>query len=257
MALIDGAARNHLITVHIPSDYPVSMPSITAADIPTEVPPRPTLQDTLDALKKQLEYLQPVWESLDDLDHHVNVIEPAEVAQLKAPPRRCLYRRIALDNHVTLSITLDAKNPRAFPDFQFMGSEQSVEPLRSQLYTYFNSWKSDALLRHNLEDALGMTLPTRRDVLLMGKQPIAEELSAECFICYEYRRQGGGGDVPNMNCQNPSCGKPFHQQCLAEWLMADTSTRQAFGQLFGACPYCAAPIVAHATMTPEFGGRHP
>lgn len=26
------------------------------------------------------------------------------------------------------------------------------------------------------------------------------------------------GDAPEINCDNPSCGKPFHRRCLVEWL---------------------------------------
>lgn len=54
------------------------------------------------------------------------------------------------------------------------------------------------------------------------------------------------GDVPGINCSNPSCGKPFHRQCLAEWLLADTTTRSSFNTLFGTCPYCSDPITVRA-----------
>ena len=50
------------------------------------------------------------------------------------------------------------------------------------------------------------------------------------------------GEAPDVNCDNANCGKPFHRRCLVEWLNADTSTRQSFNTLFGACPYCSAPI---------------
>lgn len=51
-----------------------------------------------------------------------------------------------------------------------------------------------------------------------------------------------GDEVPDVNCSNPHCGRPFHRSCLISWLRAVTDTRQSFNTLFGQCPYCTAPI---------------
>jgi E3 ubiquitin-protein ligase FANCL len=53
---------------------------------------------------------------------------------------------------------------------------------------------------------------------------------------------GNGSCVPEHSCENEACGRPYHAECLQEWLRADPSTRQSFNTLFGACPYCAAAI---------------
>jgi E3 ubiquitin-protein ligase FANCL len=56
----------------------------------------------------------------------------------------------------------------------------------------------------------------------------------------------GGLAVPEHNCDNVGCGRPFHSACLREWLQATSTTRQSFDTLFGACPYCSAPITVKA-----------
>ena len=60
-------------------------------------------------------------------------------------------------------------------------------------------------------------------------------------------REAGGSSVPAHSCDNEACGRPYHAECLAEWLRADPSTQQSFNTLFGACPYCAAPITVKTT----------
>ncbi len=35
------------------------------------------------------------------------------------------------------------------------------------------------------------------------------------------------GDAPEINCDNPSCGKPFHRRCLVEWLNSGGCARGA------------------------------
>ncbi len=52
-----------------------------------------------------------------------------------------------------------------------------------------------------------------------------------------------GGPCPDVcRCESGTCGRPFHSQCLSEWLAAVPTTRRSFGMLFGTCPYCSHPI---------------
>lgn len=87
-----------------------------------------------------------------------------------------------------------------------------------------------------------------------GGQAVGGESGAECGICYSYHlpldddagggEDGGGGDgegaAPDMACEG--CGMPFHRRCMREWLQSDANARQSFRTLFGACPFCSAPV---------------
>jgi len=61
----------------------------------------------------------------------------------------------------------------------------------------------------------------------------------ECGICYSFRLEN---NVPDKVCDNPKCAKPFHRQCLSEWLRAIPSSRTSFDTIFGECPYCTNQI---------------
>lgn len=180
-------------------------------------------------------------------------------------PRSCCYRRLAIleknSTVVTLTVTLNPKDPTAFPlDYRFLGSETMVAPLRKNLIDGYNSWRNDVFLRQNLENILGVQLPQSRCYNQMDG--IEGENGGgggemNCAICYSYKllSENGGGDekegestAPEEYCDNPSCGKPFHKSCLAEWLKSDTSTKQAFDKLYGACPYCGAPVSVDVMM---------
>ncbi|KAI7842671.1 hypothetical protein COHA_003602 [Chlorella ohadii] len=214
----DAAGRRHELRLTLPPAYPATPPA-AAADLPAAFEPRwaagSGLADVLQQFEAALALHQLAWDSLDDLDRHAWVIEPT------AAPRSVLYRRIALGSHVSLALTLDVQHPGLVPlDCRFMGSEAAVAPLRQRLHDNRGLWQEGRLLRLNLEAVLELQLPQRQGA-------DAEDVSADCAICYAYRlppadesaaAAGEEGDAPEINCDNPSCGKPFHRRCLVEWL---------------------------------------
>ncbi|PSC68290.1 E3 ubiquitin-ligase FANCL [Micractinium conductrix] len=243
LAAVDAAGRRHELRLSLPPGYPAAQPT-PAADLPAPLELRwgagASLATCLAQFEAALAQHQPLWDSLDDLDAHAWVIEPS------APSRGALHRRIALGSHVSLALTLDPAAPGALPnDCRFMGSDRAVAPLRQRLHDNRGLWQEGRPLRGNLEAVLQLALPQRQ-----GED--AEEASADCAICYAYRllpAEGGAaedGEAPDVNCDNAACGKPFHRRCLVEWLNSDQTTRQSFNTLFGACPYCSAPITVKA-----------
>jgi E3 ubiquitin-protein ligase FANCL len=235
-----------------------------------------TLPDIISQYESSLHNYQTLWDVLDDIDKNCWVIEPSlghnnNNSSSSSIPRSCCYRRLALlekeSTVVTLTVTLNPLDPTAFPlDYKFLGSEAIVAPLRKKLIDGYNSWRNDVFLRQNLEDILGVQLPQPRCYNQMdgmeGEKRGGEMHDADgmnCAICYSYRLLGENGEgdgqedgergvAPEDYCDNPSCGKPFHKLCLAEWLKSDTSTKQAFDKLYGACPYCGAPVSVDVTM---------
>ncbi|GAB4817921.1 hypothetical protein N2152v2_004967 [Parachlorella kessleri] len=218
LAVQDRRGRSHQATIALPPSYPDAPPTV-AADLPAAFTPRwgpgtATLCQLAAQLEATLEGFQWLWDSLDDVDERAWVI-------------------------------LDPTKPGAFPECRFMGAEAAVAPLRQKLHQNRGRWQADRLLRENLEAILEQALPSREAGAEAGQQ---EDISAECAICYAYRllqpdaEAGAEGEAPDINCSNASCAKPFHRQCLVEWLNADTATRSSFNTLFGACPYCSDPI---------------
>jgi E3 ubiquitin-protein ligase FANCL len=269
---VDAAGRRHALRLTLPRGYPAAAP-LAAADLPAPFAPRwgpgAALADALVQFKAALAGHQMLWDSLDDLDAHAWVVEPA------APRRADAHRRLALGGHATLALTLDVSDPGAPPEFRLMGPDAAVAPLRAALAAARPRWRRGTPLRENLEAALGAPLPARpaaggaAGALGAATQGDA---AAECAICYSYRlpaeadgaeidgaetggrmdMDGGGdggaeaddGGAPDVHCDNAACGKPFHALCLAEWLAADAGARRAFGVVYGECPYCSAQISA-------------
>ncbi len=264
LAAVDAAGRRHALRLALPRGYPAAAP-LAAADLPAPFAPRwgpgAALADALAQFEAALAGHQPLWDSLDDLDAHAWVVEPA------APRRADAHRRLALGGHATLALTLDVSDPGALPEFRLMGPDAAVAPLRAALAAARPRWRRAAPLRENLEAALGAPLPARPAGGGGALGAVTQgDAAAECAICYSYRLpadgteadgtdaeaggrmevDGGGADggAPDVHCDNAACGKPFHARCLAEWLAADAGARRAFGVVYGECPYCSAQISA-------------
>lgn len=225
-----------------------------------------TLSDVLHQTDSVLDSFQHAWNWLDELDSTAIVLEPRSLPA----PRSVMHRRIALGNHATLSITIDPLDKGIFPEMQVMGAERVVEPLLSTLRMNRMLWNSDRGLLENIQKLLGINIPTKHGHAMHDMDAV-EDMSEDCAICYNYYRpmvdakddvamdgingtmddekkamhsdtHEKKGAVPSLYCDNPRCGKPFHSLCLREWLAADETTRESFGTLFGACPYCSSPI---------------
>eukprot|EP00240_Pyramimonas_obovata_P003870 CAMPEP_0118952110 /NCGR_PEP_ID=MMETSP1169-20130426/54250_1 /TAXON_ID=36882 /ORGANISM="Pyramimonas obovata, Strain CCMP722" /LENGTH=376 /DNA_ID=CAMNT_0006899277 /DNA_START=270 /DNA_END=1400 /DNA_ORIENTATION=- len=229
----DAGGRCHSVEVSFPANYPTAAPTCLV-DLPEALVLRWQagygLQQIASQVEARLESYQVLWDGLDDLDANVWVLEPEQA------PRAATHRRVALGGHTSLTLTLNPKAPLQPPDFHFMGAESKVAALRSKLLEYLPRWNASRLPRLNLEAALQMPLPAR------GTSEL-EDVSSDCAICYAYNITMDDGEyVPEHNCDNPGCGRPYHACCLREWLQANSDTRQSFNVLFGACPYCSAPI---------------
>ncbi|KAJ1972855.1 hypothetical protein H4R35_004445 [Dimargaris xerosporica] len=232
----DEAKRLHAITLELPSAFPVEPPGCTI-DFPEPCVLNAEKPDEwfLDALRQGqalARKYQQVWDALDELDRDLWVLEPQD--KLYAT----LTRRLALDNMCSMEITLSVSNPRDKPLIRLYGSDNFVRPLRDRARASDASWDSCLSFHHNLEAMLGIKLPEKS----VSRQ---SDLNAECGICYTYQLKN---QPPTELCPNDKCRRPFHQQCLLEWLRADPSSRQSFNIVFGACPYCSEEISTLAVV---------
>ena len=71
---------------------------------------------------------------MEDFDNHTWVLEPDK------PKRSDLMRRIALGNHCSLQIDVDAKNPRGICECRLFGNEKTVGPLQDLLNKNLMRW---------------------------------------------------------------------------------------------------------------------
>ncbi|CAG8539170.1 14212_t:CDS:2 [Gigaspora rosea] len=225
LKLNDSSGRQHSIFVSLPFSYPQT-PLIVHAELPT--PSSTTsnhmasLKDAVSFYSKELEKFQYVWSMLDDIDAHTWVLEPCK------PKRSDLIRRIALGNHCSLQIELDASYPKGECQYRLFGTESLISPLREKIIKNWNTWNFDLTIRQNFENILEITFPSTQTIS-------TSDINIECGICYSYRHEDS---LPDQSCNNAKCGQPFHRSCLYEWLRSIPSTKQSFNTFFGNCPYC-------------------
>lgn len=239
----DADTRHHIVTVKLEPSYPHVIP-ICTCDIPLQVslswwiPATSTLADIVHHYQQTIDQLVAVYRQLDDIDSHCWVLEPTPPR-----PRAITMRRIVLGRSCSLQIDIDPRNASAAGEYRFMGADSMCAPLRARLDDNRHKWDTNVSVRLNLERLIGISFPA---ACTAGSQASADmELSMECGVCYSYRLADA---TPDRVCDNPKCARPFHRQCLFEWLKGvPTSMPQSFNTVFGACPYCSEPITATAS----------
>ena len=231
----DKQERDHMITVLLPYDYPMSSPRfITSLPLPFELKweKQYSLKTVMKKFEAEVQRFNNFFRVMDDFDTKSWVLEPEH------PTRRDLYRRLALGKQCSIRIEIDARAPiKGFPECRFLGAESAIAPFRRRLNENIHQWdmSGDVLPRENLERILQVQFESRSE----KEQAQTEELNVECGICYTYRLEDR---VPDVACDLEKCAKPYHKECLAEWLRALPDTRESFGTITGKCVYCEEPI---------------
>lgn len=225
---IDAAQRNHVLSLTL---APGVDPVVEAAlPEPFVAPAGADIVQIVQLFEQILNDFQSVWNALDDIDQRCHVLEP------ERPTRAQIFRRIAVDSRSSLRIELDPRSPIvAFPTVRFLGAAAVVAPMRKHLNERVHLWDAsgDTLPIANIQRVLDIELPTP------PKKNALADSEVECGICYTYRLDGA---VPDIACDRQECAKPYHRECLVEWLRALPNTRQSFDTLMGACVYCEHPI---------------
>ena len=106
-------------------------------------------------------------------------------------------------------------------------------------------WSDQRSVRENLELWFGAPLPSP-----LAPAADKSDFLVECGICYAHRlpsedadgEGAGAGPLPEARCDNPSCGRHYHESCLFEWLHSLPTARVSFNVIFGTCPYCCEAI---------------
>ncbi|KAI5079651.1 hypothetical protein GOP47_0005130, partial [Adiantum capillus-veneris] len=222
--IFDGAGREHPIEVTLAIDYPTTPPNATA-DLPCAIElgwyDGATIGTLLDQYKDAILQYQDFWTVMEDLEREFRIIESEH------PSRSNTFRRVALGDDCSLSLTVDPLSPRSIPEYRFFGPEGTVAPLRKKLNSNIHKWNQSKLLTENLTLVLDTVLPSPEET----KQ---EDMSVSCGICYTFRLPdndpasknfGKEGNVPDRACDNGNCGRQFHIDCLVEWMRSISTTR--------------------------------
>jgi E3 ubiquitin-protein ligase FANCL len=195
ITMTDAAARQHMIKMKLPFNYPAAPPAIQA-DLPIPITAPITHQvhaqrhhhhttrntsPLLAALKQSEAVISSCQEFLDimeQIDSQTWVQAPSD------PSRSCTTRRISLGKHCSLSITLDPASPTAAPpaDVQFLGEASAIAPMHQAWYSNLGLWDPCSSFLGNIQQMLGFQIPGPQDDDAGDDQG----LSSDCAICYAY-----------------------------------------------------------------------
>ncbi|KAI7869845.1 Fanconi anemia complex, subunit FancL, WD-repeat containing domain protein [Mucor mucedo] len=177
----DKGEREHLLRVSLSNEYPF-VPAQISSDLPKEMTPKPYLYQVLEEHESIINKYQPLFDSLDDLDKHMRIIEPEH------PKRNDLWRRIALGHHCSFHIQLDPDYQNTKPGLiRFFGSSNRVQDLKAKWKSY--AWNKQESLSVNLLNSFQIeSSNTNNDY--------TNTSDIECGICYSYKLDSG--DLPQI-----------------------------------------------------------
>ncbi|XP_060532624.1 E3 ubiquitin-protein ligase FANCL [Cylas formicarius] len=244
LSLTDAGSREHsaLISIDL-SRCDEAIFALTSYDLPqreagtTLFEPSENVATLFDRFAAQVEYLQPYFDLMDELDQNCDVLDPEK------PQRADPYRRIWLGENVSVQITTDPYNVFLRPDVRFLGPDRLVDPYRATLNDRLGDgegWTCRDGVFRGLLDLLGLaSFPRLRETVTRHDDDddllVAE---GDCSVCFAPRLNGQLADVV---CRNASCEKRYHVECLYEWLVA-VNARKVLDGISGRCPNCEKAI---------------
>ncbi|XP_064403065.1 E3 ubiquitin-protein ligase FANCL-like [Halichondria panicea] len=226
----DQKNQAHTLTVSPTAKYPHEAPILTV-DAPVDFKPHWDKTTGLCGLVSQfsswLDTLGPFWSCMEELDAQTCILEPEH------PSRAHTHRRILIDTHLSLVLTVNPLKPLILPEpLQFLGPDNRVRELRGKVGRNCTQWNERRSLLANLQSLLDLQF-------LKPSSKEAEEMSEECAICYDYRLNGV---VPSVICPNNHCAKCYHNECFEEWLRGLPRADGLHTVLAGDCPFCGEVI---------------
>ncbi|KAL1233419.1 E3 ubiquitin-protein ligase FANCL [Trichinella pseudospiralis] len=214
--IVDSDKRVHFLKVRY--DGMNSMNLIWEVDLPDR-----SMIHLFEEFSNQVDKNRDFWNQLKSIDNNAYVIEP------KNPTYKDNYRRIYLDEHVTLVIVVNIDEPRLLPDISLVGPENALVPFRDCMNRNVLKWDNSEFLLENLQCLFEL------EFQMPNEQSLTDELSPlECLICQS--RESDDGNIVDRVCENCKCS--FHQNCLKKWIRRHPKRSISFGMMAGPCPHC-------------------
>ncbi|OUC40925.1 hypothetical protein D917_03712 [Trichinella nativa] len=139
----------------------------------------------------QVDRNRDFWNQLKSIDNNAYVIEP------KNPTYKDNYRRIYLDEHVTLVIVVNIDEPRLLPDISLIGPENALVPFRDRMNRNILKWDNSEFLLENLQCLFEL------EFQMPNEQSLTDELAPlECLICQS--RESDDGNIPDRVLDPPT-----------------------------------------------------
>lgn len=232
----DSAGREHAVGFKV--NYSIKdLFSFKCYDLPCEKTKifqekSSSLIHLFDMFLNYLESLQQFLDLMDVIDSNSTVLDPIK------PSKKDCFRRIWLENNVSVVITFDPYNITSNPKFVFLGPDSSVNVYRAKINENLERWDSNSGdILNEILILLGLLeFPKKMDTEGNCGELLSDD--TDCCICYFSELNGKS---PEIVCDNRTCQKLFHVECIYEWLLSINSKR-VFNEIKGPCPNCSKII---------------
>ncbi|KAF7283689.1 hypothetical protein GWI33_023185 [Rhynchophorus ferrugineus] len=234
-SVLDEKSREHKVIIFVDfSGQSKNLFVLKEFDLPKESQTKFKASDSLTALfdefLAQLEILQPYFDILDEFDHYCTILDPEK------PNRKDSYRRIWLGDNASCIITVSPYSIFRMPDIRFLGPDRLVNPFIQSLNDNISEWNCENGIYQGILKLLGIDDFPKRPYDVKPVDVLVEH--GECIICFSLRLND---KLPEIICTNQSCEKPYHNQCLYDWLIA-LNAKRVFNNITGNCPNCEKTI---------------
>ncbi|XP_057669688.1 E3 ubiquitin-protein ligase FANCL isoform X1 [Diorhabda carinulata] len=232
--MVDESNREHKIEIRVNYNDKKNIFEIIEYDLPCgrdKFQKSSNLKMVYNQFAQIVETLQLYFNLMEDFDKSCHILDPIP------QNRRYNYRRIWLDETVSIIITVDPFCLCALPNIVFLGPERIVEAYRSTMNNNLENWDPTNYIFSEILKLIGLEkFPAKQ-----FDQPRADGLLVdvgECSICFSYRL---ADNLPEIVCKNEYCSNCYHIACLYEWLMS-VNARRFFSEVVGSCPNCEKNI---------------
>lgn len=232
---VDESNREHKVQIYVDYNDRKNIFEIVEYDLPYErdkFQKSSNLKMVYNQFVQIVESLQLFFNLMDDFDKSCHILDPIP------QNRRYNYRRIWLDETLSIIIKVDPFRLDALPNIIFLGPERIVESYRSTMNKNFENWDPTNYIFSEIKKLIGLE---KFPVKPLDQEKVYGGLLVdvgECSICFSYRLED---NLPEIICKNEYCGNCYHIACLYEWLIS-VNARRFLSEVVGSCPNCEKNI---------------
>ncbi|XP_014258711.1 E3 ubiquitin-protein ligase FANCL [Cimex lectularius] len=238
VSYVDSTNEKHQIKFSF-TDYPKMPLVITQVDVPSELVNELSgimnFRQLYQKFTNIVEHLIPFWTVLKDIDSQTWVIDPQH------PQKRDGYRRIFLEDDLSVIVTINPLNPTDIPDLKFLGAILACENKRRLYFSNLKNtqWNNDESILENLKVLLEL-----KEFPSKPKPATYEGMIGpnSCSICFS-DEQEPNQSPPTKWCNNPKCNSRYHLECILQWFESRPNVHQFFTYISGPCPYCEGKVL--------------
>ncbi|VEN48379.1 unnamed protein product [Callosobruchus maculatus] len=174
--------------------------------------------------------LQPYFRLMDEFDRNCYILDPVD------HKNRHNYRRVWLDDNLSMIITINPFRMCQLPEIKFLGPDRLTESYYSNINRNILEWNANEDVFMEILKLIGLEEYPLKPQITIQEDVLVK--SGDCCICFSSRLNN---KLPEVICKHPFCGNSYHVECLYEWLIS-LNARKVFTTIIGQCLNCEKNI---------------